>query len=297
MLERVAVVMPLHVPRRTNFTQRSTSMWALRSATNPARRPASWNRTNRSETRPSGSPNTSRSAVRVRDVPGLVDHGHDVGHTAGNVAGARMPRHHVHRLDAVLERDHHRVRADERGEPRGRAVHVVQLHREQHHVHRADRGRIVGGTHGQVQIALRAGDSEAALLQGGKVRAACNEGDVGARVEQASPEVAAHGAGAKDCDAHIEFDVGNRESGTGSRESQAKSGLSAEALAKADAGKSELDRVQAHDRLVAQHGGAMHRTARHLHPVAWAENGQVTAHDQTEAARHSPHRVLSTPCV
>ena len=127
IVERVAEVMPLQVPRRTNFTQSSTSMWGLRSATKPARRPASWNRSSRSERLAVPLAEHQPVGGGVPDVPGLVHDGHDVGDTTRHVIGAHVPGHHVDRLDAVLQRDHYGVWSDERRQPRRGALDVVEL--------------------------------------------------------------------------------------------------------------------------------------------------------------------------
>ena len=60
--------------------------------------------------------------------------------SGGDVAGDHLPA-----VDAVLQRDDPGVVADQRRERPRRRVGVAELHREDDHVDRADRGRVVGG--------------------------------------------------------------------------------------------------------------------------------------------------------
>jgi hypothetical protein len=84
-----------------------------------------------------------------------------------------------------------------------RRVGVVQLHREEHDVDRADGGWIVGCRNGRyVEIALRALDAKTLRAQRRQMRAARDEGDVHADRRQPSAEVSAHAAAANDRDTH-----------------------------------------------------------------------------------------------
>ncbi len=73
---------------------------------------------------------------RVMEVPRTIDDDDDVGDAAGDVVVADVTRHHVDRLDAVLQGDDDRVGADQRAEGGGGRVDVVQLDGEQHDVDR-----------------------------------------------------------------------------------------------------------------------------------------------------------------
>ena len=79
------------------------------------------------------------------DHSGLGDHRHDVGRAAGDVLRADRPREHPDAVDAVLKGHDECAGPDERRKHRRAPTGVVELHREEHDVHRTDGRRIVGG--------------------------------------------------------------------------------------------------------------------------------------------------------
>ena len=82
-------------------------------------------------------------------------------------------------------------------------LHVVELRRQEHDVDGADRGRIVGGGGGRdQQVPERAPDREPVRADRRQVRAARDEGHLGAGRRQPRAEVAADGAGPHDRDLH-----------------------------------------------------------------------------------------------
>src|SRR5690606_2714838 len=107
------------------------------------------------------------------------------------------------RLHAVLQREDNGVRADERFQQPGRALDVVELHREDDDVDGADRRGVVGGLDRRnMDVALRTPDVEAARLHGRQVRAAGDERDVLACRRQASSEVPTDTARAENRNGH-----------------------------------------------------------------------------------------------
>jgi hypothetical protein len=59
-------------------------------------------------------------------------------------------------LDPVLQRDHRRVRTDQRPQPGRGGVGVEALHAEQHDVARPDLSRVIGGRRPDRKVALHA---------------------------------------------------------------------------------------------------------------------------------------------
>ena len=114
--------MPLQVDSRTNLIHRSvsTSVLALRLEAGAHARLFERDQAIGSAAVALAEDQLLRGGVT--QVPGLVDHDHDVGGAAGDVIGADVLRHHVHRLDAVLQRDDDGVGTDQRRE-RGRRRH------------------------------------------------------------------------------------------------------------------------------------------------------------------------------
>ena len=71
----------------------------------------------------------------------------DVGGAAGDVIVADVLRDHVHRIDAVLQRDHHGIGTDQRRQCGRRRIDVIQLHGEEHDVDRTDGLRAIRRLH------------------------------------------------------------------------------------------------------------------------------------------------------
>ena len=87
-----------------------------------------------------------------------------------------------------------------------RAFDVPQLDAEQHDIDRADLGGIVGRLRRhQMGVAARALNFQAIALHGGEMRAARDEGDVGARLGQRRAKPASDAAGADNRNTHGVF--------------------------------------------------------------------------------------------
>ena len=109
----------------------------------------------------------------------------------------------VGRLDAVQERQHHGVLAEQRSHRRRDLRYLPRLHRHHHEIDRADLGRIVGCCRrGEMRVAERAVYLQAALADCLEVRTAGDERDIVAGAREPCPVVAAETTGAVDCDPH-----------------------------------------------------------------------------------------------
>ena len=107
------------------------------------------------------------------------------------------------RVDAVLQRNHAGVGADQRLDAFPRAFDVPQLDAEQHDIDQADLGGIVGGLgRHQMAVATRARYLQANALDGGQMRAACDEADIGPRFRQRHAKSTADPAGADNRNTH-----------------------------------------------------------------------------------------------
>ena len=106
-------------------------------------------------------------------------------------------------IDAVLQRDHGGAGADQRFDAHPSAFDIPQFYAEQHDIDLADLSRIVGGLgRHQMGVAERAGDLQASALHGGEMRAARDEGDIGARLRQRRAESPTDPAGADNRNTH-----------------------------------------------------------------------------------------------
>ena len=139
----------------------------------------------------------------LADHAGLGDGGADVGDAAHHRLPAQDRRQPVGGIDAVLQGDHGGVRGNHRLDRLARALDVPQLHAEQHDIDRADGSRIVGrlGRH-EMDVAALALELEALALHRLEMRAAGDEGDVGAGLGQRRAIAAADAARSDYCDTH-----------------------------------------------------------------------------------------------
>ena len=138
--------------------------------------------------------------ARLLDDAGLVDDGDDIGDAGDGALGADDGRDALVAVDAVLQGDDAGVGAEQRLHLLGGLFGVPQLDREQHHVDRADLGRIVGGVDlGEMQVAvMRAVDRQAVLLDGCEMGAARDvehlvSGRLHARAEIGADRTRRHG--------------------------------------------------------------------------------------------------------
>ena len=134
----------------------------------------------------------ARSPARVADHPGFLDDREDVGRAPDDGPGAQPASQDLLGVDAVLQRDDDGVPAHHRRDGGGRRLGVVELDGEQNNVDRTDAPGIVGGLEGMdARVAERALDPEAGGAHGLQVRAAGDEGNLGAGAGQAGAEIAA----------------------------------------------------------------------------------------------------------
>ena len=139
----------------------------------------------------------------VADDTRLGDRGCDVAHAAGHGLRAEFGDEHVVLDDAVLERNHRRVAADERLNGPSRNLGVPQFDAEEHEIDRTDVAWRVGDLRvRQVHVAEGAGDLQAMTLHRSQVRPSCDEAHVAASQGKLGPEIAAHTARAHDRELH-----------------------------------------------------------------------------------------------
>jgi hypothetical protein len=106
-------------------------------------------------------------------------------------------------VDAVLQWDNRGMGADQRLDVLARAFDVPELDAEQHDVDRTDRGGIVGCLRWhQMAFAATALDLQAMAFHGGQMRAAGDEGDVGASLGQRHTKPAANTSGTDNRNTH-----------------------------------------------------------------------------------------------
>ena len=139
----------------------------------------------------------------LRDHAGRGDRGRDLRHAAHHGVSPEDRDQPLMGIDAVLQRDHGGAGADQRLDALARAFDVPQLDAEQHDIDLADTRGIVGGLgRHQMGVAERAGDLQPGALHGGEMRAARDEGDVGARLRQRRAESPTDPAGADNRNTH-----------------------------------------------------------------------------------------------
>jgi hypothetical protein len=135
--------------------------------------------------------------ARARDARG------DVGRAAHHRLFREELAQALDRLDAVLERDHLRLRADDRLDLLGGALGVPELHAEHHDVDRAaDLGGLLDRAHLEVRVAVRALDRQAVLLHRREVPPPRDESHLVSALLQAAAEIAADAARPHACDFH-----------------------------------------------------------------------------------------------
>ena len=105
-------------------------------------------------------------------------------------------------VDAVLERDDGRVRAEERPEGRGCGFRVIRFDAEQHDVHWTDVGRVVGRVEILADRPIGGLDRQAVAAERFEMGAACDQMDLGAAACEARPVVRPDAARPEDGDPH-----------------------------------------------------------------------------------------------
>jgi hypothetical protein len=99
-------------------------------------------------------------------------------------------RHALGRLDAVLKRQNERMGAHERGGGTCGFDHLPGLHAQDDAIDDADARCLTRDARGgDEHVALGAADLQARLLDGGPVRATCDEGDLVPGLREASTKV------------------------------------------------------------------------------------------------------------
>src|SRR5882757_1347170 len=181
---RVKAMMLALEASRMNFIQRSVRIAVDRTPSMPALPQSTAKASARALFLPSSSPNTMRITVPVwRMTPGSAMVALML---ATPPITAVLPRIGASRSEAstpfcsgmtAVFRGHHRL------DRRARAFDVPQFHAKQHDIDRADSFRVVGRLRGhEVRVAARAFDLESLAFHRRKMRAAGDEGDVGARL-------------------------------------------------------------------------------------------------------------------
>ncbi len=126
-----------------------------------------------------------------------------VGDADDDVFGAEDGGQPVAGRDAVLQRQHRRLGPDKGRAGARRRLGIPELDREQHRVHRADGGGIVGGVgRMDVHVAARAFDAQTVGADSVEMRAAGDEGHRRAGRRQGRAEDPAEPAGAHDGEGH-----------------------------------------------------------------------------------------------
>jgi hypothetical protein len=142
--------------------------------------------------------------------PGLVDHAgtrnvrRDVRHAAHDRAFGEFTAQDLVLDDAVLQREHRGVGADDRLDAPCRALGIPELHRDDDQVRGPEcRGIVARANLVHMDVALRLVlDGKPIALHRLEVRAACHERDVLTRARKPSAEETAHAARAHHHDSH-----------------------------------------------------------------------------------------------
>jgi len=111
-------------------------------------------------------------------------------------------RESLRAVEAVLDREHHGVGPDQRGDRAGAGLGVVRLDAEQQEIDRLEAPDVRHRGDGEGQLSVRSADGEAASLQRLQVRAPRDEHDLVPGLGQDRPVVAADAARAEHRDPH-----------------------------------------------------------------------------------------------
>ena len=144
----------------------------------------------------------ARRAARVLDDTGFRDGRKDVGDAPEDVFAADFVGDEPLVVDAVLQREHGGVLADERIQVLCGRLGVVRFHGEQDVVARPDIRRLVGRGHVDGEIASDALHADAVLTECVEVFPPSDQVDVGTSLCEPAAEVAAHAARTVDGDRH-----------------------------------------------------------------------------------------------
>ena len=138
----------------------------------------------------------------LQDQAGRDDRRRDVGGAGEDTFLADGVGHRVGAGDAVLQRQHHRLRPAQLGQQRQHLRVGVGLDREDDEIDGTDAGRVVLGLDPHHVIAERAPHLQAALADGAQVGAAGDQRDALAAARETRPVIAPDRAGADDGDVH-----------------------------------------------------------------------------------------------
>ena len=155
---------PLNATLQTSFSQ--TSRWTSSNVrtVNPAPRHTSAAASIRGVTGPLALAEPDQLEAVVMRVPGCDDRGAEPARDAdGHPVLAEDARGDVRAAEAVLDREHQRVRPDQRSRSLGRGLDVHRLGREDHELRLADLGRVGRRLDRDDAVAARALDPQAAL--------------------------------------------------------------------------------------------------------------------------------------
>ena len=160
---------------------------------------------------------------RLLDQPRRLESGRDVGGTGQHAMLSDDGTDLGRTGDAILQRQHERVRPDERTQQGQRGGVVVGLDRVQDDVDGADVGRIFRGQHVCDEVAERAPDPQPTGLNGPQVRATRDDGHTETRVRQSRPVIPPDGARTHHGELHLRHRNGilDRTSPVGRRRSGA----------------------------------------------------------------------------
>ncbi len=144
-----------------------------------------------------------RALGDVADDAGPGELGADLGHGAHERRQIQDGSEEALVLDAVLQRQHRRVLADDRRDQPRRRFRVVGLDRHEYETDRVEVGdRVDGRDARQMKVTVDALDGDAGSSERGEIRAAREEDDVVTGAGEVGAEEAADPARTRDQDAH-----------------------------------------------------------------------------------------------
>jgi len=131
----------------------------------------------------------------------------DVSRAAQNVLLGEEPAQALDRLDAILERDHGGVLADDGLQALRSRLGVPQLHREQHHVDYARLARVLVNLHLELRVAVRALYGETLFLDCLEMPTAGEEHHVVPGLLQPRAEITSDASSSHRCNSHKESET------------------------------------------------------------------------------------------
>ena len=185
----VAAVSAELVASRMNFIQSSVTIWSLCVAS----KPAFWHSARKVSPR-ALLPTFQFAEYQAHEAAGLPDHprfgdgGADLRDSAHHRRRTEDWDQAIGRIDAVLQRDHRRCRANQRRDGCAGGLDIPQLDAEQYEINRPDGRRIIGSLRrGDQGFAAAALDAQAVRAHGLQMGAASNESNVGTGFCQGGP--------------------------------------------------------------------------------------------------------------